>query len=199
MGGSPQVSSLIFNQMLRSWREGLENATATFLNTLTAATDINLGVAPTDAAFITSWESALVDLQFIRGYDFDFMAAEQWLYKKFASAKYSSGEPAYPMINPMNRNGTSERRFVTLDAGGVVVIPTWALTAVSGSANNSWLFDPSVVFGWATAPQRLEFPGTNPSNGAYSPVAWIDIAIWGYKAFANSDINGVRQVIFDNA
>jgi hypothetical protein len=58
------------------------------------------------------------------------------------------------------------------------------------------------VHGWATAPQRLEFPGTAAVTaedpvGSYAPVAMVDLAIWGYKAFANSDIGGVRQVIYD--
>lgn len=196
MGGNPAVSTLVFNQMVRGYREGLESATATFLNTLTAATDITLGVASSDAQVIAAWESALADLQFIRGYDFSAFAIEANLYKKFAGAKLSNGEPAYPIIGPSNRNGTSASRFRTLDLAGVVGVPSWALTATAGSLNSSWLFDPSTVHGWATAPQRLEFPGTNASGG-YAPVAMIDLAIWGYKAFANSDIGGVRQVTYD--
>ena len=46
-------------------------------------------------------------------------------------------------------------------------------------------------------PQRLEFPGATQA-GAYAPVAFVDLGIWGYKAFANSDIAGVRQVIYDS-
>jgi hypothetical protein len=29
-------------------------------------------------------------------------------------------------------------------------------------------------------------------------VAFVDLAIWGYKALANSDIAAVRQVIYDS-
>ncbi|WP_409074071.1 phage portal protein [Micromonospora chalcea] len=203
MGGNPAVSTLIFNQMRRGYREGLEQAVATFLNTLTAATDINLnagastGEAPTAAQLSGNWEAALAALQFIRGYDFDAFAIEANLYKAFVAAKDSSGRPLYPILAPANANGTAASRFRTLDLGGVVGVPSWALTATAGSANNSWLFDSSTVHGWASTPQRLEFPGTKPSDGSYAPVAWIDIAIWGYKAFANSDIGGVRQVTYD--
>ncbi|HEY9338822.1 MAG TPA: hypothetical protein VIQ79_30520, partial [Kribbella sp.] len=202
MGGNPAVSTLIFNQMVRGYKEGLESAVATFLNTLTAATDITLntgataGTAPTATQLSTNWESALADLQFIRGYDFDAFAIEANLYKAFIAARDSSGRPLYPIISPANANGTAASRFRTLDLAGVVGVPSWALTATPGSPNNSWLFDSSTVHGWATAPQRLEFPGTNAAGG-YAPVAMVDLAIWGYKAFANSDIGGVRQVTYD--
>ena len=196
MGGNPAVSTLVFKQMVRGWSEGLESATATFLNTLTAATDVSLGTAATDAALSSAWDAALADLQFIRGYDFSVFVMEKELYKKFAGARDSSNRPLYPILSPMNANGTSAARFRTLDLSGVTGIPSWALASTAGSPNNSWLLDPSTVHGWASAPTRLEFPGTS-STGTYAPVAMVDIAIWGYKAFANSDIAGVRQVIYD--
>lgn len=198
MGGNPAVSTLIFNQMVRGWREGLESATATFLNTLTAATDLTITTAAVDDALAASWEGHLVGLQFVRGYDFSAFALEQVLYKAFAAARDDGGRPIYPMLNPQNANGTVASRFRTMDLGGVTGVPSWALASTPGSANNSWLFDPSVVHGWSTAPQRLEFAGSDPSDGSYAPTAFVDLAIWGYKAFANSDIGGVRQVIYDS-
>lgn len=203
MGGNPAVSTLIFNQMRRAWFEGLEAATATFLNTLTAAADMLLTAGSQDTDLAESWTNAVVELQFARGYDFEFLALERYLYRAFANAVDESGgdgigRPLFPMIGPTNANGTAAPRFRQLDLNGVVGIPSWALTSASasGSPNNSWLFDPTTVHGWATAPQRLEFPGT-AAGGTYAPVAMIDLAIWGYKAFANSDIGGVRQVIYD--
>jgi hypothetical protein len=197
MGGNPAVSTLIWNQMRRAWREGLESATATFLATLTAATDITLGVAATDAAFIAAWEDALAELQFTRGYDFEMLALEKVAYKKFAAAKYSSGEPAYPILNPSNRNGTASSRFRTLDLAGVTGVPSWALASTPGALNSSWLYDTTTIHGWATVPQRLEFAGID-ADGDYAPIAMIRIGAWGYKAFANSDIGGVRQVTYDS-
>src|SRR5690606_36367431 len=70
MGGNPAVSTLIWNQMVRGWREGLESATATFLNTLTAAADITLTAGATDEVLAADWDAALAELQFVRGYDF---------------------------------------------------------------------------------------------------------------------------------
>lgn len=196
MGGNPAVSGLIWNQMKRGYREGLESATATFLNTLTAATDIALTAGAVDDALAGEWEAALADLQFIRGYDFEAFALEKELFKRFAAAKDGNDRPLYPILAPSNANGTATSRFRTLDLAGVTGVPSWALASTAGSSNNSWLFDPSTVHGWATAPSRLEFPGTD-ADGDYAPVAMVDLAVWGYKAFANSDIAGVRQVTYD--
>jgi HK97 family phage prohead protease len=196
MGGNPQTSTLVWRQMVRSWREALEAATATFLGTLTAATDINLGVAIVDGALAAAWDTALAQLQFVRGYDFSAFAVEQFLFLAFVNAKDTTGRKLFPIINPTNANGTAVTRFRTLDLSGVEAVPAWALPGTTGLPNNSWLFDPMFVHGWATPPQRLEFPGT--SGTAYAPVAMVDIGLWGYKAFANSDIAAVRQVIYDN-
>lgn len=203
MGGNPAVSTLILRQMRKSWFEGLESATATFLNTLTAADNIDLGDGVVDTALGDAWNAALADLQFIRSYNLSAFAVEKYLYRAFATATDETGgsgkgRPLFPMINPTNTNGTARSLFTALDLGGVRAFPSWALTSVSvtGSDNNSWLFDPDYVHGYATGPQEFQFPGTNGS-GAYSPVAFIDLAIFGYKAFANTDIAGVRQVIYD--
>lgn len=199
MGGNPSVSGLIFNQMVRGYREGLETAAATFLNTLTAATDITLTAGGTDAQVTAGLEAALARLTVTRGYDFRAFALEIELYAKLAGARDTTGRPFYPILAPMNANGTAATRFRTLDIAGTIGIPSWALASTAGSPNNSWLFDPTVMHGWWTAPQRLEFPGSDPADTppSYAPVAYIDLAIWGYKAFANSDIAGVRQVIYD--
>jgi hypothetical protein len=197
MGGNPAVSTLVFNQMVRGYREGLESAAATFLNTLTAAVDINLGVAATDAAFVSGWEAAVAGLNFIRGYDLSTMVVDQTTYLKGAGARDTTGRAFWPQIGPYNANGTSRSRFTSINAGGVEWLPAWALPSTPGSPNNSWLYDPMFVHGWATPPQRLEFPGATQA-GAYAPVAFVDLAVWGYKALANSDIAAVRQVIYDS-
>jgi hypothetical protein len=196
MGGNPAVSTLIFNQMVRGYREGLESAAATVLNTLTAAADINLGVAATDAAFTLAWEQAVAGLNFIRGYDLSTMVVDQTTYLKAVGARDTTGRPYWPQIGPMNANGQTVSRFTSLNAAGVQWLPSWALPSTPGSPNNSWLFDPMFVHGWASVPQRLQFDGTGAA-GVHAPVAFIDLAIWGYKALANSDIAAVRQVIYD--
>ncbi len=197
-GGNPQASALIWRQFLRSWNEALESGVATFLNTLTAATDITLTAGSTNKALAKAWRTAVARLQFARGgaEQFDTMAAEQELYVAMATAETDDGEPIYPMIGATNRDGTATRRFRSLDADGVTFSPAWALASTAGAPNNSWLFDSSTVHTWDTGPQRLEFPGIAP-GGAYSPVAYVRLACWGYQALANTDINGVRQVIYD--
>jgi hypothetical protein len=201
MGGNPAVSGLIFNQMVRGYREGLETAAATFLNTLTAATDITITTAADGDNASVEVEAALAELMFTRGYDFTAFVLEKILYKLLAGARDADGRPLYPILSPSNANGTAATRFRTLDIAGTTGIPSWALASTAGAANNSWLFDPTTVHGWSTAPQRLEFPGSDPTDTppSYAPVAYVDLAIWGYKAFANTDIGGVRQVIYDNA
>lgn len=197
MGGNPAVSNLVYSQMVRGWREGLETASGTFLNTLTAAADITLAAGTGDDVLAAAWDAALADLQFERGYDFQALALEKVLYKTFVAAVDGNGRKLYAQINPENSNGTAASRFVTLDLGGVTGVPSHALASTAGSPNNSWLFDPMTVHGWASAPERLEFAGT-AADGSYAPVAMVDIAIFGYKAFANTDIAGVRQVIYDS-
>lgn len=197
MGGNPAVAALVYNQMVRGYREGLETAAATFLNTLTAAADITLTTAGADELITLEVEAAMAGLQFVRGYDFRAFVLEQVLYKKLAGARDDAGRPFYPILSPSNANGTAAARFRTLDIAGTTGIPSWALASTPGAANNSWLFDPTTVHGWWTAPQRLEFPG-HTQAGAYAPVAFVGLGIWGYQAFANSDIGGVRQVIWDS-
>jgi hypothetical protein len=197
-GGNPQASAIIWRQFLRTWNEALETGVATFLNTLTTATDITITAASTNKALAKAWRTAVARLQFARGgaEQFDMMAAEQELYVAMAVAETDDGEPIYPMIGATNRDGTAQRRFRSLEADGVTISPAWALASTAGAPNNSWLFDSTTVHTWDTGPQRLEFPGID-ADGDYAPVAYVRLACWGYQALANTDINGVRQVIYD--
>lgn len=197
-GGTPQATAIIWEQFLREWYEELESGVATFLNTLTAATDITLGVAVVDKALAKAWRQAIARLQFARGGAgrFDTMATEQELFVALATAETDDGDPIFPMINPSNRDGRAESRYTRITAAGVDAIPAWALASTPAALNNSWLFDSTVVHTWDTGPQRLEFPGID-AGGNYAPVAMVRIAVWGYQALANTDISGVRQVTYD--
>jgi HK97 family phage prohead protease len=198
MGGNPATSNLIWNRMRREWREGQEAAAAAFLETLTAATDIALGVAPTDAALAAALKAMVVSLNFLPGYAWNAFAMEEQLYTDASNAVADDGRPFFPVIGPTNADGQASSLWQSLNIGGLVGTPAPDLTATAGALNSSWLFDRDVVHGYATAPQRLEFAGT-AADASYAPVAMIDLAIWGYKAFANIDIAGVRQVTYDNA
>jgi hypothetical protein len=197
-GGTPQATAIIWDQFVREWNEELESGVATFLNTLTAAANIDIAAGAVDKVLAKAWRSAIARLQFARGGAgrFDTMATEQELYVAMGEAETTGGEPIFPMINPQNRDGSATSRFTRINAAGVDAIPSWALASTAGSANNSWLFDSTVVHTWDTGPQRLDFPG-HDAGGAYAPVAYVKIAVWGYQAVANTDISGVRQVTYD--
>ena len=205
-GGRPELSGIIWDQMLREYFEDREGAVATFLNTLTAATDITVTGSPAtptndnDQTSAQSLEAALVDLQFVRGGNrFRAFAVHQFLYRLLARVTDDAGRPLYPQIAPMNANGGAERLWATLNVGGTLAVPAWALGAASGTTPvNSWLFDPAKVRGWASAPERLDWNfGATVQTANIPQLSHVTIGIYGDVAFANLDINGVRQVIFD--
>ncbi|MDG4821275.1 phage portal protein [Asanoa sp. WMMD1127] len=206
-GGNPQLSGIIWDQMLREYYEDREAAVATFLNTLTAATDIALAGTPAstpsnddDRATADSLEQAIAGLQFVRGGNrFRAFAVHQDLFEVLARVKDASGRPLYPMLAPANANGTAANLFRTLNIAGTTAVPAWALGAGGQTtATNSWLFDPAKVRGWASAPERLDWNfGATVQSGNIAQLAHVTIGIYGDVAFANLDINGVRQVTFD--
>lgn len=204
-GGRPELSGIIWDQMLREYYEDREAAVATFLNTLTAAADITVTGSPAsptndnDQTSAQSLEMAITDLQFARGGNrFRAFAVHQALYRLLARVTDDAGRPLYPQISPMNSNGTADRLWATLNVGGTLAVPAWALGTVGTTPTNSWLFDPAKVRGWASAPERLDwnFGATVQSNNV-TQLAFVTIGIYGDIALANLDINGVRQVIFD--
>jgi hypothetical protein len=186
--------------MIRAWRRGLESSTATFLATLTAATDITLpggAITNADAALADALKAMVVGLNFLPDYDWDMFAMEKNLYTDTANAKATDGRPYFPVLGPTNADGSASSLWQRLNIGGLVGTPAPGLAATPGALNSSWLFDREVIEGYATPPQRFDFAGTD-ADGDYAPVAMIDLAIWGYKAFANIDIAGVRQVTYDS-
>jgi HK97 family phage prohead protease len=190
-GGNPQLSTLIWQDMLREYYEDREAAVATFLNTLTAATDIAItaGGGTDGQTAAAELEAAIAALQFVRGGNrFAAFAVHVDLYKVLAAAKDDNGRPLYPQISPSNANGTAQALFRFMDIAGTRAVPSWALGATGVVSANSWLFDPTRVHGWASAPRRLQFE---------YQVKSIEVGIWGYIATANTDIAGVRQVTYD--
>lgn len=189
-GGNPQLSGIIWRQMVKSWFEGLEAAAVAMLDALTP-TGITLTTAATDDALVAELESALAALQFIRGgFRFRDMFLQVDLYKALVDAKDADGRKLLPRIGPVNANGSVSDFFADLDVGGLRGRPAWALAASGTVAASSYLFDRNDVHGWASAPQRLEFQYR---------VAYVDVGIWGYKALANTDLTGVREIIYDPA
>ena len=195
-GGNPQVSTLIWNQMVRGVNEALEAAIVTELNagTFTALATLTAGAVDRTVAGRTlgaEIESAIALLQFVRGgYAFTDGFAQADLYKALADARTTTGEPVYPMIGPANRNGSSGTRFGSIVVGGQEFSPAWALAAAGQvAATKSYLVDRTAVHGWASTPQRLTMDQT--------AVAYVDLGVWGYQATAVSDTNGVRTITWD--
>jgi HK97 family phage prohead protease len=192
-GGNPQISNLIWRQMVKGWFEALEAAVVTLLNDA-SPTGIDFSGTPglANDDLDQAITSAFAALQFVRGgFSMDFMATQVDLYKALVAAVDADGRRLYPALGPTNATGTVRSRFATLDINGVVAIPSWALAATGSVAASSYLFDRDSVHMWASAPQRLTIDRTEVAN--------VYIGLFGYKAGVISDINGVREVIYDPA
>jgi HK97 family phage prohead protease len=205
-GGSPQLSGILWDQMLREYSEDREDAVATFLNTLTAAADVTLTGTPLatpdnddDQVTVNDLEMAIADLQFARGgRGIRAFAVHQALFRVLARVKDDAGRPMYPIISPSNANGTSQERFQYIDIAGVRAVGARSLGTVGTAAVNSWLFDPAKVRGWASAPERLFWDfGATVQTANIPQLSFVTLGIYGDVAFGNTDIAGVRQVIFD--
>lgn len=195
-GGNPQVSSLIWNQMLRGAREAWEALVVTTLNagTFTSLATLTAGAVDRAAAGKTlgmELSAGMALLQFARGgMRFRTGFAQADLYLALTQAADSAGAPLYPIINPANRNGQTATLFGEINLGGMPFLPGWALAAAGQTAaTKSYLVDPAAVHAWNSAPQKLTLDGI--------AVAYVDLGIWGYQAAAVSDTNGVRTISWD--
>lgn len=211
-GGRPELSGILWDQMMREYMEDREAAVATFLATLTAADDIALTGTPAatpdnddDQVTVGDLERALADLQFVRGGNrFRAFAVHQALYRVLTRVTDDAGRKLYPPINPQNAAGTAAALWATLNINGTLAVPAWALGTPGTASTNSWLFDPAKVRGWASTPERLDwnFGATLAVSGDAQTVnlpqlSHVTIGIYGDIALANLDIAGVRQVTFD--
>jgi hypothetical protein len=189
-GGNPQMSGLIWRQMTRGYFEALEAfAVAQFVANAASITDLTITTAASDATLDQSIADALIPLQYIRGGDrFRTVFTQIDLYKAMVKAKDTAGRRLYPAYGPQNAAGTADPGYASIDAHGKKFIPAWATAAASVNAASSYMFDPEKVCGWASAPQRIDITWR---------VAWVDLGIWGYKAFAITDFAGTRELVFD--
>jgi hypothetical protein len=189
-GGNPQMSGLIWRQMVRAWYEGLEAyAQAQLVTNAASIADILITTALADSALDQALADAIVPLQYIRGGDrFRTVFTQIDLYKAMVKAKDGSGRRLYPSIGAQNAVGTADPRYAWLDAHGKLWTPAWATAATGTVAASSWMFDPEYVCLWASTPQRIDLQWR---------VAWVDVGIWGYKAFAITDFTRTRELIYD--
>jgi Phage portal protein len=190
-GGNPQASGLIWNQMRRGYFEALEAFVIAQLVSLTASIPDLLvpGTAAADSVLDQALSDLFVPLQYIRGGDrFSRVFTQIDLYKSMVKAKDTAGRRLYPSVGPMNSIGTQSEDLTYIDAFGKRFIPAWATAATSGNPASSYMFDPAVVCLWASAPQRLDIVWR---------VAWVDLGLFGYKAFAITDFTRTRELIYD--
>lgn len=189
-GGNPQLSGLIWRQMTKAWFEALEASAVALLDGLTP-TGITLTTAAVDDVLVGELKAAFAALQFVRGgLRMRDLFLQIDLYQALVDAKDADGRSLLPLLGPINSDGTVSEMFADLNIGGLRGRPAWALAASGTVAASSYLFDRNDVSGWSTAPQRLEFEYRT---------AYVDVAIWGYKALANTDLTGVREIIYDPA
>lgn len=190
--GNPQMTGLLWRQMVRAYYEALEAfAQAQLVANAASIPDITITALAVDAALDAAISAAIVPLQYLRGGNrFRRVFTQIDLYKAMAAAKDSTGRRLYPMIGPQNANGQVEGAYTAIDAHGMLWLPAWATAATGTVAASSWMFDPDKVCGWASAPKRLDIEWR---------VAWVDIGIWGYKAMAITDFAGTREVVYDPA
>lgn len=191
-GGNPQLSIILWRQIIREYFEALEQSAATMLDGLTV-TEIDLGTVD-DEVLASDLKRALAALHFIRGgFRFRDFKLEQGLYTALADAKATDGRPIFPVIGAQNADGTMGAFFGSLAIAGLAGTPAWALpTTVSGTPNtpgSSYLYDREDVHGWASAPQRLDFE---------YQVAFVHVGVWGYKALACTRTDGVRRIQYDS-
>jgi hypothetical protein len=189
-GGNPQMSGLIWRQMTRGYFEALEAyAVAQLVANAASMTDITITTAAADATLDQSIASGLIPLQYIRGGDrFQTVFTQVDLYTAMVKAKDTAGRRLYPALGPQNAAGTADGGYAWIDAHGKRWIPAWATAATSVNAASSYMFDPEKVCGWASAPQRIDITWR---------VAWVDLGIFGYKAFAITDFAGTRELVYD--
>ena len=182
-GGNPQLSSILWRQIVRAYRESLENAAAAMLAGLTVAT---IELTGTDDELTDGLKQALAALQFVRGGNrFRDFKLHQELYGALASAKDGNGRPMFPVLSPSNADGTADAFFGSIAVGGLAGVPAWALNDAGGGS--SFLYNREDVHGWASAPQRLEFQYR---------VGYVDVGVWGYKAVACTRTDGVRKITY---
>jgi HK97 family phage prohead protease len=189
-GGNPQVSGLIWGQIVRAYNEALEAKAAALLGAQAPTALITTPAAGAAGAVVgTAVEAGLAGLQFVRGGDrFNRFVGHIGLYKALVGAVDTTGRKLYPILGATNANGTVANDFGRIVIGSKVLVPAWALGSDDTVAGGSYLFSSEDVHGWASAPKRFEFDYR---------VEAVDLAVWGYVATAVTRAEGIRKITYD--
>jgi phage head maturation protease len=186
-GGEPKADGIIWGEMLNGYFEAIEARIATTLGAIATA-EINLASA-TGSALVNSLTGTLVDLQFVRGGNrFTGLALDGMLGKALVQATDGAQRPLLPVIGATNSQGTTGAGFDGVAIGNLAGKFAWALG--SSNASKSYLFVPSSVWAWASAPKKFEFEYR---------VAAVDLAIWGYSASAVTRDSDVKPIDYTTA
>jgi len=191
-GGNPQIGNLIWQQMVKGLNEAYEAAAVAVLDaaTPTSLGSFTAGGGTTGQTLAREMRRYLSALHFVRGgFSMTDAFTQIDLYQHLAGAEDDTGRALFPAVGPSNADGTVDNRWQAINVNGVNFLPAWALAATGSVAASSYLFDRDSVHGWASAPQRLTIDSIEVAN--------VYIGLWAYVATAISDINGVREVIYD--
>lgn len=187
-GGNPQVSGLIWREMVRDYFEALEAKAVAVLDAA-SPTAIPLTAGAEDDVLVNQLEAALAALQFVRGgHRFNFAGTHADLYLRLIAAVDGDGRKLLPMIGAANANGGVTSNFGAINVGGTQFVPAPALGAQGSVVESSYLVNTDDVHVWNTAPRQLTFEHR---------VAYVDLAIWGYVATAITRLDGVREITYD--
>jgi HK97 family phage prohead protease len=164
-GGNPALDALVYNEMLAGYYESLEASVATLLDSLTLTP---VPITGTDADAVDDLTDVLIAAQFARGGNrLSALALNAALFTALAQAKDGDGRKLLPLLAPSNADGQISAGFGSLAVGGLTGVPAYGLAA------HSYLFVPTSVWQFSTAPKRFDFDVRVKS---------VDLAIWGYHA-----------------
>lgn len=187
-GGNPQLSTLLWTEILRAWFESLEVKAAAMLDALTP-TQIAIATALGNKQLAAAMNGALAALQFTPGgFRMRDLKLNGTLFAALISATDDVGRPLYPLINPQNAQGETADSFGDIMVGSLRGEPAWALSAPATAVGSSYLYNRGDVHAWATAPRELKFEYEVKS-------VWL--GVWGYTATACTRTAGVREITYD--
>ena len=186
-GGEPKADAIIWTEMMNGYFEAIEAEIAT---TLAGVTTPEIGLADAaDAALVDAVTGILVDLQFVRGGNrYTALALDGRLGRALVDANDGSGRKLLPVLGPTNAQGSVEPGFDGVQIGNLRGRFAWALGATN--ASKSYLFVPSSVYAWASAPKKFTFEYR---------VSAVDLAIWGYRASAVTRDSDVKPIDYTTA
>lgn len=185
-GGNPALSMLIWREITRAWNEALEVEAVACLDALTPTA---IALSGSDADLDGQITTALAALQFIRGgFRMRDMPLAQNLFTALVTAVDDDGRKLFPLLGPANAGGTVSEYWASLQIGGLLGKPAWALEAANGGDGSSYLFNREDVHLWATPPRRIDMPNVE--------VRYVHIGVWGYVATACTRLSGVRELTY---